>query len=593
MGKAGKTAWTIGLGLLLNVALAETVSAENQLTDIDIRVDLQEDGSGTVTEHREMSMDDGTELFIVLEAMQDSELLDFSVAGYEEVTDWDSDDSREEKAGKYGVIDTGDGLELVWGIGEYGDNTYEVTYSLSNLVRELEDGQALLWNFDTFSDIPAENLTMEIAGPAPFTEEDVRFWGFGFDGDIQLVNGNIIWEAAEEVDDSNDVIVLAQFQSGFFQTQASVNMTLDEQREMAMDGSTYNKEATSDTIPIILVLGIGTLAFGGGSAAVAYSLKVKNAKEAAGQMRNGTTRLSDNKKIVYEEIPFHEDDLAGIAYFLHEIGKGYFEDYFSAYLLKWANEKRIQVVTTKKEAVFNEKFDTVIQIADYETVRQRYRISFAEIAENLPLDQEVTYEMGLWVMLLDAADTTGRVTDNSMKKWAKEHAKEVEEYANYLIDYSKDYLEEKGLLRFDEVTVWGQDHEVAIANEEGDQLFDRLVQFDNYLEQIDLKDVQHQAARITVEEFMLWSTLYYRSAEITEQFKELMPEPTDHYEESQFVYYYWYWNGAYGFRQNWSSGLDSGGFHSSMSIGAAGGTGGATSFGGGAGAGGGGGGGAR
>lgn len=593
MGKARKIAWIIGLGLLLNVALAETVSAENQLTNIDIRVDLQEDGSGTVTEHREMSMDDGTELFIVLEEMQDSELLDFSVAGYEEVTDWDSDDSREEKAGKYGVIDTGDGLELVWGIGEYGDNTYEVTYSLSNLVRELEDGQALLWNFDTFSDIPADNLTVEIAGVEPFTEDDVRFWGFGFDGDIQLVDGTIIWEAKEEVDDSNDVTVLLQFPPDLFQTQASVDMTLDEQREMAMDGSAYNDEATSDTIPMLIVFGIGTVAIGGGAAAISYSMKVKKAKEAAGQMRKGTTRIKENKDILYEQVPFQEEDLAGIAYLLHEIGKGYFEDYFSAYLLKWASEKRIRIETTKNDYLFDKKFETVIEIINYESERQRYRISFDEIASQLPLDQELTYEVGLWVMLMDAADATGFISDDRMKKWAKKHAKAVEEYANYLIDYSKDYLEEHDLIRFEEIIVWKTNQEVAIASAEGDKLFDRLVQFDNYLEEVDLEAFQEESNRLSLEDFILWSTLYYRSAEITEQFKDLMPEPTSYYEENQFVYYYWYWNGMYGFRQNWSSGLASGGFHSTASSAAAAGAGGATSFGGGGGAGGGGGGGAR
>ncbi|MEG0475123.1 MAG: hypothetical protein RR548_05425 [Carnobacterium sp.] len=96
--------------------------------------------------------------------------------------DWDADASLEEKTGHYGTVETGSGLELIWGIGEYGENEYEVSYTLSNLVRELEDGQALLWNFDTFSDIPAENLTVEITGFEPFTEENVRFWGFGFDG---------------------------------------------------------------------------------------------------------------------------------------------------------------------------------------------------------------------------------------------------------------------------------------------------------------------------------------------------------------------------------------------------------------------------
>lgn len=593
MGKRVKIAWLVGIGLLVNAAFAETVFAENQLSDITIEVELQEDGSGIVTEYREMNMDEGTELFIVLEELQDSQLLDFSVAGFEEVGDWDSDDSREEKAGKYGVIDTGDGLELVWGIGEYGDNSYEVTYTLSNLVRELEDGQALLWNFDTFSDIPADNVTVELSGVEPFTEEDVRFWGFGFDGDIQLVDGSVVWEAAEEVDDSNDVTVLLQFPPGLFQTQTNVDMTLEEQREMAMDGSTYNEEASSDIIPMFIVFGIGTLAVGGGAAAVSYSMKVKKAKEAAGQMRNGSARIKENKDIVLEEVPFHEEDFAGIAYLLHDINKGYFEDFFSAYLLKWANEKRIRIETTKNDSMFNQEFETIIEIIDYETERQRYRISFDEIANQLPLDRELTYEIGLWVMLMDAADATGFISDDRMKKWAKKHAKAVEEYANYLIDYSKDYLEEHNLIRFEEITVWKTKQEVAIASAEGDKLFDRLVQFDNYLDEVELEDFQDESKRLSVEEFILWSTLYFRSAEITEQFKDLMPEPTSYYEENQFVYYYWYWNGMTGFRHNWSSGLQSGGFHSNSSSAAAAGTGGATSFGGGGGAGGGGGGGAR
>src|SRR5690606_12586980 len=170
--------------------------------------------------------------------------------------------ASEEKAGKYGVIETDDGLELVWGIGDYGTNEYEVTYTLSNLVRELEDGQALLWNFDTFSDIPAENLTVEISSPEPFTEDNVRFWGFGFDGDIQLVGNTIVWQAEEEVDDSNDVTVLLQFQPGLFNTQVSVEDTLEEQREMAMNGSAYNDP--SDAIPIAIAIGMATI--GGGAA---------------------------------------------------------------------------------------------------------------------------------------------------------------------------------------------------------------------------------------------------------------------------------------------------------------------------------------
>lgn len=582
----------IGVALLISLAFGETVFAENELSDIKIEVELQEDGSGIVTEFRQMNMDDGTELFIVLEEMQDSELLDFSVAGFEEVTDWDSDDSREEKAGKYGVIETDDGLELVWGIGDYGTNEYEVTYTLSNLVRELEDGQALLWNFDTFSDIPAENLTVEISGPEPFTEDNVRFWGFGFEGDIELVDDKIVWQANEEVNDSNDVTVLLQFQPGFFNTQVSVDDTLEEQREMAMNGSAYN--VPSNDIPIAIV--VGAIVIGGGavSATAAYLMKVRKAKKEAGQMRSGLERMKENKGILYEEVPYRGEDIAGIAYLLQDFQKGYFEDYFSAYLLKWVTQERILINTTTEKTLFKEDFDTEITIQNYADERRLYPQSFEEYVETLESNNE-TYEIGLWLMLLEAANSNGIVGDDRIKKWAKKNAKEVETFADYLTDYSKEYLEREGLVSFKEIEVWGTKHEVAIATPEGDQLFDHLVQFDNFLEEVELEGFKNKENPFSVEEFLLWNILYARSEEITEEFKEMIPDPTSDeygYDSGNFIYYYWYWNGMTGFRGNWSDGLASGGFYSSTSSGAAG-TGGSTSFGGGAGAGGGGGGGAR
>ncbi|MER2110027.1 MAG: hypothetical protein ABS889_03735, partial [Desemzia incerta] len=75
----------ISAALLMSLAFGETVFAENELSDIKIEIELLEDGSGVVKEYRQMNMDEGTELFIVLEEMQGSELLDFSVAGFEEV----------------------------------------------------------------------------------------------------------------------------------------------------------------------------------------------------------------------------------------------------------------------------------------------------------------------------------------------------------------------------------------------------------------------------------------------------------------------------------------------------------------------------
>lgn len=570
----------------------DTVSAENQLSSIEIDVQLQRDGSAVITETRDMNMDEGTELYITLEEMQDSKLLDFSVVGFEEETDWNLDASREEKAGKYGVVETDSGQELIWGIGEYGQNNYELTYTLSNLVRELDDGQALLWNFDTFSNIPADNLRLTISGYEPFTQEDVRFWGFGFEGDIQLIDEEIVWQASEVVDSSNDVTVLAQFPEGFFNAQVYVDMTLEEQMEMAMEGSVYNESTSSDTVPIIIFSVLGAVSGGVGIVAIMYARKLSQAKSDAGQMVTGTKRVQKNKGFVYETIPFEEEDLAGIAFVLQEFQKGYFEDYFTAYLLKWVEEDRITMDTTVKRVLFDDQYETLIQIKQFEEEKQQHPYSFKEFASGFKPNQADTYEKGLWVMLLDAADASGKVDNDHIQYWAKKNAKAVEKYADVLIDYSKEYLERKNLITFKEIKVWGNKHEVAIASAEGERLLDRVVQFDNYLKQTDIKEIKQPTTRIEFSDYLIWSILYFRKDEITKQLDSMVPEPTQYYDNSLIGPYYWYWYGTTGLRHNWSTGLSYGGFHSKASS-AASGMGGTTSAGGGFGAGGGGGGGAR
>lgn len=592
MNKKQKGLFIIGVAFLFSLVFNETVFAENELSNMTIDVELQKDGSAIIKENRKMSMDEGTELYIVLDELQDSTLLDFSVTGFQKMNPWNENASLSEKANRYGTVETDSGLELIWGIGAYGENEYTVSYTLSNLVRELEDGQAMLWNFDTFSDIPAENLTVNIKGFEPFTKENVRLWSFGFEGDLQLEGETVVWRAKETVDNSNDVTVLLQFPKGMFNLKTNVDMTLKEQLEMATEGSAYNDSTSSDTIFKFVLSLIGIVAISGATLGIIYYTKVKNAKKEAGQMHSGAQRMKDNKGIVFKEIPYKGKDFAGLAYLLQDIQKGYFEDYFLAYLLEWSAQERMTIHTTEKKSLFGSTFDTKIEIFNYEKERVRHSQSFAHFIAHLKTTNEETYETGLWLMLLDAANSDGFIEDSQMEEWAKKNAKKVEKLADYLIDYSKDYLEKEGLLSFKEITIWKAKHEVAVASPEGDTLFDRLVQFDSYLEKNKLEDFNHSTHPFMFRKFLFWNILYFRSEEITKEFKGLIPNVNDAYEENNFIYYPLYWNGMTGFRKDWSSGLESGGFHSSASAASAG-MGGATSAGGGAGAGGGGGGGAR
>lgn len=568
----------------------DVVSAANELNQIRIEVELQQDGSAIINEFRQMYLDEGTENFIVFDEddMNGVELLDFSVVGFTEEPDWDSGDSREEKAGKYGIIDTNDGFELVWGVGEYGEQNYQLTYSLANFVQQLEDGQSLYWDFDTFPDLPAESVTLEITGPFSFTLEDVNFWGFGFEGDIQLIDGNIVWESFHELDSHNDVRVLAQFPNSPFDTTVTNDLTLQEQAAEATETAMTPPEQSEELSPLV----IGLITFGilagvtGIGSGVTYSVKVSKAKKAAGALPDGYEFYVKNDEKQYKEIPFTDKNLPGISFFIQNLYKGYFEDYFFAYLLKWELDGNIRTVTGEPD----EFEETIIEILNFTEESIAHPRTFPEIVEDIKEKREPSYEKGLWTMLLDAADEAGIVTEDSIRDWGKDHGKEVQVFQDSLVDYSKDYLQEHGYLIEKEIEVWGRKQKIDVPTEAGTALLDRLTQFDNYLAEAEFLDLEEET-NLSFSDFMFWNILFSRRDEVTDRFDELREDGDYYYHHDQFHYYYGYWYGMSGFRDNMTKGLASGGFHShnaSMYNGSSGssGSGGFTSTGGGGGAGG-------
>ena len=579
---------------MLNMMSTAEASAENRLLDLRIDIQLNEDGSVDVTEYRQTDMDEGTELYILMDNLQESELLDFYVTGFDENTDWDSSDSQAEKSGQYGIIETSDGLELVWGIGDYGQNNYEVHYSLSDVVRQLEDGQSLLWNFDTFSDIPAEQLVIELSGPQPFSQENTKLWGFGFNGDMTIENGKIVWLANEQVGNRQNAIVLLQFQDGMFNPQVTEAMTLAEQEEMAKEGSAYNIENKSRSNDKIAFGIVGTMLAGGAitiGVILRHIFKVKKIKEEAGDMISGSKRIQKNSGLLYDKVPFEDRDYPGLAYLLNQFATGYFENYFSVFILEWVIEGKIDMVAREEKGVFKDKVKTDIVIHNFEEARKKEGRSFASFVDDIMADSsKERYETGMWLMLLEAADRTGLVRDTAIQRWANDNANDVETFADFLTEYSMHYLEEQSLIQFDEVQAGRLRIPIAIASPEGDLLFDQLIQFYNYLSQQTKLDKLEQV-NVSMDDYLIWNSLYNKNDELTKEFKNFVPKPSESYNHDSYDHYYWYWHGTRGFNQSWSQGLSSGGFHSSQSADYGGG--GSTSIGGGGGAGGGGGGGAR
>ena len=129
--------------LLCAVLFSSAASAANQVSEMEIEVALRPDGSAYITQIWSADTDEGTEFYLGCRDSGYLTITDFSVADqndlYTFVENWDVNASFEEKAGKCGILETDEGMEMCWGISEYGENRYAIEYVLHGLVGSYSD----------------------------------------------------------------------------------------------------------------------------------------------------------------------------------------------------------------------------------------------------------------------------------------------------------------------------------------------------------------------------------------------------------------------------------------------------------------------
>ena len=183
--------------VLLMAILSPTVAHSLIYLNLDIR--LYKDGSAKVTEKRTCMIDDeGTEGYITMLNMGDIGIYNLSVKderGVEflcEQGNWDTKRSRREKTYRCGIHQINGGVELCWGIGKAGMRTYEISYTLTNLVKAYTDYDGFNHSFYEVDNTPAQaaSLTITLDGDS-LHRPTSRVWAFGFPGRVMLDNGQM------------------------------------------------------------------------------------------------------------------------------------------------------------------------------------------------------------------------------------------------------------------------------------------------------------------------------------------------------------------------------------------------------------------
>lgn len=470
--------------------------------EMNLDVSIDKKGIGEVKEVWKIDEDeeDYTERYKAINNLQGIKIEDFSVNAlgkdFTELMPWNIDASFEDKAYHYGRIDKDDQVELTWGISKFGDNTYNLSYKINPLVVGLKDSDMLFFKFvgENFDPKP-KSVQIKIRGFEPF--KDVKMWGFGMEGEIHNVDGEILMTSSGYVDYAT---VMLKFPKGYFNTAYKIDKNFEDYANMAAKGSDWeNREGEAYQKPMstgekaalgtvgLAVLGI--IYFVGRLIALGFSKKrIENKKELAS--------IKDLKEEYYKDLPYH-GPLEDLAFFISQsslVISDLVGNYINAFILKWS-------------------LNGAIEFIEDDEIFSKNKIKIISRPENMgPLEEE------LFDMIAGAIEYNGKdyMTAKDFKKYVKANKEDMENYYDEFEDKSIEALKAGGYLenyKYEKRFLFSKKTGTELrVTEKGKVLWENLIKFKNYLK--DYKDqVTDEVEFEKWQDFLIYSSIFFLDEE--------------------------------------------------------------------------------
>lgn len=231
--------------ILISFFLTITEVSANSVNKIEMDVYIDSNGNATITEVWNAYLDQGTEGFRPYTNLGNSSISNFSVSDdsgrtYDSLSSWNVNASFDNKAYKSGLHYISGGVELCWGISNYGSRTYTLKYDISNFVTQYTDTQGIYFNFLNL-DQSVDSARITIRSDIPFSLDNARIWAFGNNGTINFVDGKIVLESGGFLSTSQYMVALVRFETNLFNTNNESSKSFDNIYDSAMSGVNPNE----------------------------------------------------------------------------------------------------------------------------------------------------------------------------------------------------------------------------------------------------------------------------------------------------------------------------------------------------------------
>lgn len=496
---------------LIIFTIGKNVEA-NSISKISMDIYIDNNGDANITEVWNCYNNQGTEAYHPYYNLGNSEIKNLTVSEngktYTTLSSWKTSGSLLDKAYKCGINKISNGVELCWGISEYGSHTYTVKYTITNFIAQLTDSQMLYWTFIPY-DFSVSIGSVYIKVYTDFKIPDsVGVWGYGnYGGTAYVYDGYIEMQSDGRLDTNEYMTMLVQFPSNSFNTSNNLNHNFDYYLDMAQEGSVkYEKKSNNSSInpfiilfniimnifPFILILFISFL----------------------GAKKHNESNLNfgpEGKKIpsdihYYRDIPCKKDIFR--AYY---IGYNYGllknkTDILGAIILKWLKDSIIRVEQKESGMIFK-KENTVIVLNE----------TNPDIIQN-------SQEKAIFKMLYEAS-IDGILENKEFEKWCNRSYSRILRWFDTILKEQQTKLIEEGLITVEEKTTLKIfKSNVYTATHELKQEAIELAGLKKYLKEYTLiKD--REAIEVAIfEEYLIYAQILGIAKEVAKEFKDLYPE---------------------------------------------------------------------
>ena len=352
-----KIIFTLVLFLLPSIILA------NEINNIDMDIYVDNNGTAHVTEKWTVKAKNNTEFYKQYKNLNESSITNYKVnmnGKNFELVDWNINASFEEKAYKYGYNYIYDGVELCFGISNYGNNNYTLSYDITNFIYNTSDNyQLAYWNLIQPSSDMIDNVNIKIHSDFKYSDT-LDVWGYGKYGAPCYVYDGVIEMTSEgAIGSSEYMTILVKFPANSFNTTATMNNDFNYYLDIANEGATPYKHknnnrilsAIAEALPIVLGIGIPLI--------VIILRSMLHKKKKYGYKNNKTIDKANTP--LFREIPCNKDMY--YANCLVSLNDKLYKEYqetniFGAIILKWVKENKVTFKVDPK-GIFNKDSGTM------------------------------------------------------------------------------------------------------------------------------------------------------------------------------------------------------------------------------------------